>query len=48
VVRVLNRSFARGELPADQKIWRDYPATTCLEQLLAERASPSTKPLATP
>jgi aminoglycoside phosphotransferase (APT) family kinase protein len=37
VVRVMNRSVARGELPADQTIWRDNPATTCLEQLLAER-----------
>jgi aminoglycoside phosphotransferase (APT) family kinase protein len=35
VVRVMNRSVARGEMPADQMIWRDNPATTCLEQLLA-------------
>lgn len=36
VVRVMNRSVARGDMPADQMIWRDNPATTCLEQLLAE------------
>jgi aminoglycoside phosphotransferase (APT) family kinase protein len=36
VVRVMNRSVARGELPADQTIWLNNPATTCLEQLLAE------------
>jgi aminoglycoside phosphotransferase (APT) family kinase protein len=36
VVRVMNRSVERGELPADQLIWRNNPATTCLEQLLAE------------
>jgi aminoglycoside phosphotransferase (APT) family kinase protein len=34
VVRVMNRSVARGELPADQRIWLNNPATTCLEQLL--------------
>jgi len=34
VVRVMNRSVARGELPADQTIWRDNPASTCLAQLL--------------
>jgi hypothetical protein len=37
VVRVMNRSVARGELPADQKIWLENPATSCLAQLLAER-----------
>jgi aminoglycoside phosphotransferase (APT) family kinase protein len=37
VVRVMNRSVARGELPADQTIWRDNPASTCLAQLLEER-----------
>lgn len=36
VVRVMNRSVARGELPADQTIWRDNPASTCLQQLLEE------------
>jgi len=36
VVRVMNRSVARGELPADQKIWLDNPASTCLAQLLDE------------
>jgi aminoglycoside phosphotransferase (APT) family kinase protein len=35
VVRVMNRSVRRGEMPADQMIWRDNPATSCLEQLLA-------------
>jgi aminoglycoside phosphotransferase (APT) family kinase protein len=36
VVRVMNRSVARGEMPADQTIWLENPATVCLEQLLAE------------
>ena len=36
VVRVMNRSVARGELPADQRIWLDNPASTCLAQLLNE------------
>jgi aminoglycoside phosphotransferase (APT) family kinase protein len=36
VVRVMNRSVARGELPADQTIWIDNPASTCLAQLLDE------------
>ena len=36
VVRIMNRSVARGELPADQTIWRDNPATACLAQLLDE------------
>ncbi len=36
VVRVMNRAVARGLLPADQTIWRDNPATTCLESLLAQ------------
>jgi aminoglycoside phosphotransferase (APT) family kinase protein len=39
VVRVMNRSVARGELPADQTIWLDNPASTCLAQLLEECAS---------
>jgi aminoglycoside phosphotransferase (APT) family kinase protein len=38
VVRVMNRSVARGDLPADQTIWRDNPSSTCLAQLLDERA----------
>jgi aminoglycoside phosphotransferase (APT) family kinase protein len=36
VVRVMNRLVDRGDMPADQTIWFDNPATTCLEQLLAE------------
>lgn len=36
VVRVMNRSVARGELPPDQRIWIENPAATCLAQLLAE------------
>jgi aminoglycoside phosphotransferase (APT) family kinase protein len=36
VVRVMNRSVARGELPADQRIWLENPASTCLAQLLEE------------
>src|SRR4030095_7228895 len=44
VVRVMNRSVARGELPADQKIWLDNPASHWL------RAPPADKKiwLATP
>jgi len=34
VVRVMNRSVARGDLPADQTIWLNNPAVTCLDQLL--------------
>jgi len=34
VVRVMNRSVARGDLPADQTIWLHNPAATCLDQLL--------------
>jgi aminoglycoside phosphotransferase (APT) family kinase protein len=34
VVRVMNRAVARGELPGDQKIWLENPASTCLAQLL--------------
>jgi aminoglycoside phosphotransferase (APT) family kinase protein len=37
VVRVMNRSVARGEMPPDQTIWLDNPAVTCLVQLLEER-----------
>jgi aminoglycoside phosphotransferase (APT) family kinase protein len=38
VVRVMNRAVARGEMPADQRVWLENPATVCLQQLLAERA----------
>ncbi len=37
VVRVMNRSVARGEMPADQRIWLENPATTCLAELMALR-----------
>jgi aminoglycoside phosphotransferase (APT) family kinase protein len=36
VVRVMNRLVARGDLPADQTIWLHNPASTCLEEILAE------------
>jgi aminoglycoside phosphotransferase (APT) family kinase protein len=36
VVRVMNRTVARGLMPPDQTIWLENPASTCLEQLLAE------------
>ena len=36
VVRVMNRMVARGQLPADQQIWLQNPAATCLEMMLAE------------
>lgn len=36
VVRVMNRSVLRGDMPADQTIWLENPAATCLDQLLAE------------
>jgi aminoglycoside phosphotransferase (APT) family kinase protein len=35
VVRVMNRSVARGELPADQRIWLENPASVCLAELVA-------------
>jgi aminoglycoside phosphotransferase (APT) family kinase protein len=38
VVRVMNRTVARGAISPDQTIWLHNPATVCLEQLLAERA----------
>jgi aminoglycoside phosphotransferase (APT) family kinase protein len=38
VVRVMNRAVARAEMPADQRVWLENPATVCLQQLLAERA----------
>jgi len=34
VVRVMNRMVARGDLPADQKLWLQNPAATCLDQVL--------------
>jgi aminoglycoside phosphotransferase (APT) family kinase protein len=34
VVRVMNRTVARGQMPKDQTIWLHNPATVCLEQLL--------------
>ena len=37
VVRVMNRLEQRGLLPADSTVWRENPATACLEQLLADR-----------
>jgi len=37
VVRVMNRAVARGEMPADQRVWLENPATVCLQQLLAEK-----------
>lgn len=37
VVRVMNRMVERDMLPADQMIWLQNPAATCLDQLLDER-----------
>ena len=34
VVRVMNRSVARGEMPPDQRVWLENPATVCLAELL--------------
>jgi len=34
VVRVMNRTVARGQMPADNTIWLDNPSTRCLEMLL--------------
>ncbi len=36
VVRVMNRTVARGLMPADQTIWLDNPSTVCLDQLFSE------------
>ena len=36
VVRVMNRMVSRGQLPADQTIWRNNPAATALAQLIDE------------
>jgi aminoglycoside phosphotransferase (APT) family kinase protein len=37
VVRVMNRSVARGEMPADQRVWLENPATVCLAELMKTR-----------
>jgi len=37
VVRVMNRSVARGEMPADQRVWLENPATACLAELMQLR-----------
>jgi hypothetical protein len=37
VVRVMNRLEQRGLLPADSMIWRDNPASACLQMVLNER-----------
>jgi aminoglycoside phosphotransferase (APT) family kinase protein len=34
VVRVMNRMVERGDLAADQRLWLQNPAATCLDQLL--------------
>jgi len=34
VVKVMNRSVARGQLPPDHTIWLDNPVTPCLAELL--------------
>jgi aminoglycoside phosphotransferase (APT) family kinase protein len=36
VVRVMNRSVARGDMPADQTFWLHNPSSTCLAQMLDE------------
>jgi aminoglycoside phosphotransferase (APT) family kinase protein len=36
VVRVMNRLVDRGQMPADQTIWLENPATVCLGQMLEE------------
>lgn len=38
VVRVMNRLVARGDMPADQTIWLENPATVCLRQMIEEFA----------
>lgn len=38
VVRVMNRSVARSEMPADQRVWLENPASVCLAELLAARS----------
>jgi aminoglycoside phosphotransferase (APT) family kinase protein len=37
-VRVMNRAVARGDLPADQRLWIDNPIVPTLNQLLDEYA----------
>jgi aminoglycoside phosphotransferase (APT) family kinase protein len=37
VVRVMNRTVSRGQLPPDQIFWLENPATDCLRRLLASR-----------
>ncbi len=39
VVRVMNRSVARGEMPADQRVWLENPATVCLAELMKARGA---------
>jgi aminoglycoside phosphotransferase (APT) family kinase protein len=34
VVRVMNRSVARGDMPANQRVWLENPATVCLAELM--------------
>ena len=34
----MNRTVARGLMPADQTIWLENPSTTCLADLLDEHA----------
>lgn len=36
VVRVMNRSVTRGELPADNDFWRENPVVDCLDSLLPD------------
>jgi hypothetical protein len=36
VVRVMNRMVARGQLPPEQTIWLENPASACLSQMLKE------------
>ena len=36
VVRVMNRLVERGTLPEDQELWRQNPASTCLDHVLEE------------
>lgn len=38
VVRVMNRLEQRGLLPADSTVWRENPATECLQMILDERS----------
>jgi hypothetical protein len=33
VVRVMNRMVERGDLEADQRLWLQNPAATCLDEL---------------